>query len=501
MTVQLELGLEVIRSYKRLSYTIWHALAEFVDNSTQSYFNNRPDLDAAFEREGRKLEVDIVYDRERGLFRISDNAMGMSLAELTYGLRVGAPPAVDDGRSKYGMGMKTAACWIGDNWSVRTKKMGEPSEHRIDVDVEAVASGENLLPYSEVADRDPNDHYTIIEISNHHKEFRGRTLSKIRDFLGSMYRSDLRDGILELSWQGEALEWDESPEQFLKAPGGEAYQKEFEFEVDGKLVLGWVGILERGSRAKAGFSILHSQRVVKGWPDSWRPEEIFGQFQGSNDLVNQRIVGEIHLDEFAVSHTKDDILWLGTEEEELQRLLKEECADYVDVAKKRRKKGDDQRGPTQVEAQTALDEMRREVTSAEFVDKLALEEVPAPQLVEATFNPLRLAAQVESPVISEHIGSAAVNLFLHDLSPNDPYVAVDAVRENDLAVIVNASHPHVNEIVGSEGFLNYLRHCMYDGVAEWQARRHSAQLDPDTIKLLKDRLLGVSGEVEAHEEM
>ncbi|MYJ57682.1 MAG: hypothetical protein F4088_01995, partial [Chloroflexi bacterium] len=178
MTVQLELGLEVIRSYKRLSYTIWHALAEFVDNSTQSYFNNRPDLDAAFEREGRKLEVDIVYDRERGLFRISDNAMGMSLAELTYGLRVGAPPAVDDGRSKYGMGMKTAACWIGDNWSVRTKKMGEPSEHRIDVDVEAVASGENLLPYSEVADRDPNDHYTIIEISNHHKEFRGRTLSK-----------------------------------------------------------------------------------------------------------------------------------------------------------------------------------------------------------------------------------------------------------------------------------------------------------------------------------
>ena len=38
---QLVLGLDVIRSYKRLSYTIWHAIAEFIDNSTQSYFNNR----------------------------------------------------------------------------------------------------------------------------------------------------------------------------------------------------------------------------------------------------------------------------------------------------------------------------------------------------------------------------------------------------------------------------------------------------------------------------
>ena len=500
MAVQLELGLEVIRSYKRLSYTIWHALAEFVDNSTQSYFNNREALDAAFEREEVKLEVSIVYDRESGLLRITDNAMGMSLSELTYGLRVGAPPKVDDGRSKYGMGMKTAACWIGDTWSVRTKKLGENVEHRVDVDVEAVASGQNVLPHAESENRNPDDHYTVIEISGHHKEFRGRTLGKIRDFLGSMYRTDLRDGILDLKWQGERLEWEESPDQYLKAPGGKSYYKEFEFDVSGKLVLGWVGILERGSRAKAGFSILHSGRVVKGWPDSWRPEEIFGQFQGSNDLVNQRIIGEIHLDEFSVSHTKDDILWLGFEEDELQKLLKQECADYVEVAKKRRKKGDDQRGPTEVEVQTALDEMRREVTSAEFIDKLNIEEVPPPKLVNATFEVLRSAARVETPVISEKLGDADVQVFLHTLSPNDPYVAVDAVQENEVSVVVNVAHPHFSEIVRGVGMLNYLRHCMYDGAMRNGKRVVTRRSwDPDTIKLLKDRLLRVSGELEAHE--
>ena len=32
--------------------TPWHAIAEFVDNSTQSYFDNRQALDAAYKAEG-----------------------------------------------------------------------------------------------------------------------------------------------------------------------------------------------------------------------------------------------------------------------------------------------------------------------------------------------------------------------------------------------------------------------------------------------------------------
>lgn len=498
MAVQLQLGLDVIRSYKRLSYTIWHALAEFVDNSTQSYFNNRTELDSALADADEQLHVSIVYDRNADLLRISDNAMGMSLDELTYALRVGARPTITDGRSKFGMGMKTAACWIGDHWTVRSKRLGETMEHTIEVDVEMVADGESNLPYMSNEGKDPSTHYTIIEISNHHREFRGRTLGKIRDFLRSMYRQDLRNGILRLEWQGEPLQWSDSTDQFLKAVDGTVYQKHFEFEVQGKHVHGWVGILDRGSRARAGFSILHADRVVRGWPDSWRPEEIYGQFQGSNDLINQRLIGELHLDDFEVSHTKDDILWLGTEEEELQSKLRKECADYISVARKRRKKKDDERGPSELEVQTALDEMRQEVTSAEFVDKLNITSVPPPELVNATFEALRRAAESEDPIICEHVAGAMVSVYLHSLSPNDPYVASDAARTNEVSVVVNMSHPHVSQIEGSQGLLNYLRHCMYDGVAEWQARRIHASLDPDTIKLLKDSLLRVSSEMESH---
>jgi hypothetical protein len=39
--------------------------------------------------------------------------------------------------------------------------------------------------------------------------------------------------------------------------------------------------------------------------------------------------------------------------------------------------------------------------------------------------------------------------------------------------------------------LNYLRHCTYDAIAEWQARQKARRLDPNTIKLLKDKLLRI----------
>src|SRR5690606_20098608 len=170
----------------------------------------------------------------------------------------------------------------------------------------------------------PKDkHYTTAEITRHNRKFHGRTVGKIRDYLRSMYREDFRRGELSLLWQGEKLSWDEP--EMLTAEDGSHYRKDFKFKVDGLDVFGWVGVLKKGSRAEAGFSIIHSGRVIKGWPDAWRPSSLYGQIQGSNDLVNQRLVGEIHLDHFEVSHTKDDILWLGDQEENVEKKLLASC--------------------------------------------------------------------------------------------------------------------------------------------------------------------------------
>src|SRR5687768_12107151 len=107
--LELLIGLDAINSYKRLAYTPWHAIAEFVDNSTQSYFDNRKALDTALANEdGGKLHVSISYDKDKayGFLRISDNSIGMSFEDLKHALHVALPPSNTTGRSKYGMGLK-----------------------------------------------------------------------------------------------------------------------------------------------------------------------------------------------------------------------------------------------------------------------------------------------------------------------------------------------------------------------------------------------------------
>ena len=54
------------------------------------------------------------------------------------------------------------------------------------------------------------------------------------------------------------------------------------------------------------------------------------------------------------------------------------------------------------------------------------------------------------------------------------------------------------QLGGLESVRDYLRQCIYDSVAEWQARAKTSRIDSDTIKLLKDRLLRVPLEMESH---
>ena len=78
------------------------------------------------------------------------------------------------------------------------------------------------------------------------------------------------------------------------------------------------------------------------------------------------------------------------------------------------------------------------------------------------------------------------------------------VKSGDCSIIEHYSgHKTVIDICnaqlgGLESVRDYLRQCIYDSVAEWQARAKTARIDSDTIKLLKDRLLRVPLEMESH---
>lgn len=425
--------------------------------------------------------------------------MGMNYRELEHALKIANPPAVSTGRCRYGMGMKTASCWIGNRWTIRTKKLGDTIEYTVEVDVRKIESGDPSLNTATVENLSPEDHYTVIEIFDHNREFKGRTIGKIKDYLRSMYRIDFRHGQLALYYNDEQLTWLEFEDRLRTNRAGEPYRQEFIFEVNGKVVHGWAGILDKGARADTGFSILHSDRVVKGWPDAWRPERIFGL--NRNDLLNQRLIGEIHLDDFEVTHTKDNIQWYGDDEENVERQLEKEIGNLISVARTPWKDQTDTRGPSEGQIDLAIAGLREELTSPEMIDKIAINILPAAEDIKESFE--RIAEPIKkgrSPDIRAAIDRVEVWVYIvsADFGPYDPYVVCETGKDDKVIVMINMRHPHVAQIEGDHGLVNYFRHCVYDAVAEWQAQQHRAKLDPDTIKMLKDALLRVSFQMEQH---
>ena len=515
--MEFEIGLNSISSYKRLSYSPWHAIAEFIDNSTQSYFDNREELDRAHvDNSVRPVRVDITYraktDEFGGSLVINDNAMGMSLDELDYAMKVAFPPDNCSGRSKYGMGLKTAASWMGNRWSVTTKKLGDTVELTVVVDVGEIAAGNSALNLECRDGRPPDEHYTRLEICDHNQRFYGKTIASIKTYLSSMYRQDFRNDALTLTWNGEALTWlydDDS--QFLASQGsGSIYKTDFKFFVESdtgveRTVHGWVGVLAQGNRSKAGFSIFHAGRVIKGYPDNWRPTSLYGPHPGTNDLINQRLIGEIHLDGFEISHTKDHIVWLGEEEESVECRLKEHCWSYRDAAERYRKGREDRRGPTDVEIDSAISQLQSELESNRFVYWLSTELLLTDDLLrDSRQHYVRTVLKGASASFEADIADELhVHGYVEEMSPNDWYLAIERPGKGSIEVIVNKSHPHWKQLQGSAGVLNFLRHCVYDGIAESRARQQQAlsiDLLPDTIKVLKDGLLRIPFEIEQFDQ-
>ena len=498
--IQLQIGLEVIRSYKRLSYEPWYALAEFVDNSVQSYRDHRGTLDELYERERKEdssalgLRVTISYDRDSDIIVVRDNAMGMNTDELERAMHIGKPPADPSGLSQFGLGLKTAACWFGDYWSIRTSKFGEKIAHMLTIDVEAAASSKAaVLPYESAA-CDPSEHYTEIRIERLHHKLRTRRLSKTKDMLKSMYQVEIRDGHLELQWDSSILGWTDNKTLFRHANGRRA-KKSLAFTVRKKTVSGWVGVLGPGSasRKKAGFALIRRGRLIRGWPHAWRPDLIFGAAQGRNDLINQRLTGELHLDEFDVTHTKDDILWREDEEDLIQEHLKKKAAPLIDLARSYRKPAPEL-SPDPLALVASLRDGDLLLRVRNLIQRLGDDmgsEVPTSILAE-THRELLAVINKEEPILSARTrDSSLVHVRVTKRVDSDaPWVLVGSDGpERDCSIAINSAHPIFAFLHTSRDREAVLEQAVVDGLLLWAVHRGKLDATAPSIIAAKDMLI------------
>ena len=307
-------------AFARLNYRPWFALAEFVDNSIQSFLGNRERLVAAGHDGPLVIDVNI----DDGEISVTDRAGGIAWQDFPRAFSPAFPPDDATGLSEFGLGMKAAACWFSRRWTVRTSALAEEVERTVTFDIPKISiEGVENLPI-EIAPSRESDHFTVVTMNDLRIHPTGKTLNKIRSHLASIYRVLLADGTIKirLTVSGKAAELEYTPPALLEAPHFSTpnaapivWRQEFKVQVNGKTATGWAAILKSRSHSQSGFSVFRRRRLIEGSiGETYKPYRIFGSPSSPASL---RITGEIFVEGLDVTHTKDGIQWQGHDEDEL----------------------------------------------------------------------------------------------------------------------------------------------------------------------------------------
>ncbi len=189
---------------RNLNYEQYLAIAEFVDNSVQSFIDNKELLKKVSSQDA----VQVIIESTDDFISIRDNAGGISSDVFDHAFRLAKPEALKNVQSlhEFGVGMKTAALWFGDKFVVETSPIGENSKYTIDFDLDRIGEekltslgAESVKVSTETKER----HYTNIKISKLNRKIQGSKIHEFRNHLKDVYRKFLESGELILKSKGK----------------------------------------------------------------------------------------------------------------------------------------------------------------------------------------------------------------------------------------------------------------------------------------------------------
>ena len=319
--VSVRIGSQMYGRFEDLPNTVPHVLAEFVDNALQSFRDNRGELLAIDHNYKLRVIIKILWDeneakmsqRKATKFIVEDNAGGIAANRFVNAFEPAKTPDNNTGLNEFGMGLKTAACWLGNKWVVHTKALGEGVSRIVSFD-QALVTKNNLEEIDvKTQDADTNQHFTNIEIDVPTKNVpTEKSLEKIKTELASIYRNSLRNDEFELYVNNDPLSFTEYAilnAPYYKNPEGpsQVWKKDIDFAFGPYKAKGFIGILRDLKSTQNGLVLSRRGRVIIGAEEDGRyfPKSIFGSSSGT--FRYKRIFGELELEGFAVSFNKNDI--------------------------------------------------------------------------------------------------------------------------------------------------------------------------------------------------
>ena len=320
INMEMGVGVSIIQNFADHPHSLHKALAEFIDNAIQAYFDEQLKFKKILRKRDEKLYIKINYNKAKKTLQIIDNSTGINEEVLRNAFRVGTKvnrKDPDNSLGQFNMGFKTAAVWLCDIYEIETKRYDEEKNLRVLVDHRIIDSKDATMSLDADSDIENGEKsYTRFNMENLKHDFSSSTIEDTKIFLASIYRHLSKS--INIYFDGDKLEHREFNLEINKKTN-----KPYKWQLDrGFLnpkdrnspeVYGWVGILKTGpkseggcsSTANSGFSIFRRNRMIQGWPEPWKGAKSMGG--GSNTTANQRIFGEIFCDQAKVSFSKDYI--------------------------------------------------------------------------------------------------------------------------------------------------------------------------------------------------
>jgi len=174
-----------IRVLKNMDNKIHYALGEFVDNSIQSYLDNKDQLKSEIPGYKPYIKINVTETS----ITVEDNCGGISEKDEIRAFSLAHHNPDEVGIGTFGMGMKVSACWFSDTWTVESKNINEKVSKLWTVNVPEIAANPST-DIGPVKKSNTGKSFTRIELKNCRSQTIPRTTAttQLKNHIADIYR-------------------------------------------------------------------------------------------------------------------------------------------------------------------------------------------------------------------------------------------------------------------------------------------------------------------------
>lgn len=442
----------------------YQAVAELIDNS----------IDAG----ATKIEINYTVDKEHlTSLSISDNGAGMCINALVNGLSLARSDKSGEGTiGHYGMGMKTALVSLGRAWSIQTSK-GNNESFVVSQSIDEIINNQNWeVEVETIQAKKKLSSGTYIHVLNCQKINAALFEESLCEKLGETYRLFIKNNKVQITINGvelDAISYTVYEENFNK----------FQFDIDGKTVTGWIGILDKPIQDRHGFSLFKNGRVIIR-------NSIIGFPAGSDSA---RIVGEIHLDKFETDYHKTNFNRSNSDWHKLNKALIGIVTPVVKAAKEIIKSEIKIDPKVDKNISDSINKMVSNISKdnvLKFLFKLGKDNASDPKKISALKNKVdeRIRSKASNTRVTSPRGGIKIQ---HNLvnSGSDQVRKAWEFNDGTLNVFINIDHPAFPE---SEHQEKYVLNSVIESLASFrvndEASKNNCEASLDSYENILDKL-------------